>query len=147
MSFTNQTDNTMSSNQQTIQSAYEAFARGDIESVLATLHGDITWVEAEGGPYGGVYHGSDEILKNVFGRIGAEWDEFRVAPERFIDGGDSIVATGTYTGTYSATGKSFEAHFAHVWDLEEGKVTRFQQYVDTALHNEPLKGEVTVANR
>lgn len=128
----------MSSNLDVIQGTYDAFAAGDIEAVLATFDDDITWIEAEGGPYGGAYHGPDDVVGNVFGPLGEEWDDFRVGPERFSDGGDTIVTTGTYSGTYTATGRSFEAPFAHVWDLEDGDVVRFQQYIDTALHNEPL---------
>lgn len=128
----------MSSNLETIRETYDAFAQGDVEAVLATFADDITWVEAEGGPHGGTYHGPDEVVENVFGPLAEEWDVFRVEPERFIDGGDTIVSTGTYSGTYSATGRSFEAPFAHVWELEDGHVVRMQQYVDTALHNEPL---------
>ena len=33
---------------------------------------------------------------------------------------------------YKATGKSMDTQACHVWDLKDGKVTRFQQYVDTA---------------
>lgn len=131
----------MSSNLETVRKTYDAFAEGDIDAVLATFADDITWVEAEGGPYGGTYHGPNEIVENVFARLGAEWDPFLVDPDRFIDAGDTIVTTGTYNGTYAATGESFEAEFAHVWDLEDGHVVRFHQYVDTALHNEPLDTE------
>lgn len=129
------------SNLERIRESYEAFARGDVEEVLATFADDVTWIEAEGGPYGGTYHGPGEIAENVFARLAAEWTEFRVEPERFVDGGDTIVTTGTYSGTYAATEKQFQAPFAHVWELEDGQVVHFQQYVDTALHNEPLDGE------
>jgi ketosteroid isomerase-like protein len=37
-----------------------------------------------------------------------------------------------YTGTYKPTGKSMDTQVCHVWDVKNGKVTRFQQYVDTA---------------
>ena len=30
------------------------------------------------------------------------------------------------------TGRSLDAQACHVWTLSNGKVTRFQQYVDTA---------------
>jgi ketosteroid isomerase-like protein len=128
----------MSSNLETIQETYSALAEGNIDTVMATFADDITWIEAEGGPYGGEYHGPDDVLENVFARLDQEWDDFRAEPERFIDAGDTIVTTGTYSGTYVATGRSFEAAFTHVWDLEDGQVVRFQQHVDTALHNEPL---------
>lgn len=129
------------SNLERIREGYEAFARGDVEEVVAMFADDVTWVEAEGGPYGGTYHGPSEIAENVFARLAEEWTEFRVEPERFVDGGNTIVSTGTYSGTYAATGKQFQAPFAHVWELKDGQVVRFQQYVDTALHNEPLDDE------
>lgn len=129
----------MPTNLDLVKGTYDAFERGDIDSLVETFAADITWIDAEGGPYGGTYQGADEILQGVIGPIAEEWDEFRVEPERYIDGGDTVVATGTYNGTYSATGERFEAPFAHVWDVEDGEIVRFQQYIDTVLHNEPLE--------
>lgn len=128
-----------STNLETVKAVYEAFGRGAIEEVLAAMEGDVEWIEAEGGPYGGVYHGPEEVLANVFGPLGGKWDPFVVEPERFVADGDTVVAMGTYSGTYAETGRSFEAPFAHAIDLEEGSIVRFQQYVDTVLHNEPLE--------
>ena len=39
------------SNLNKIKAVYDAFAKGDIPSVLATLSADIEWTEAEGFPY------------------------------------------------------------------------------------------------
>jgi ketosteroid isomerase-like protein len=47
--------------------------------------------------------------------LAEEWGDFRPVPDEFVDGGDTIVALGRYSGTYKATGKLFEAPFAHVW--------------------------------
>lgn len=33
---------------------------------------------------------------------------------------------------HEAEGKDLDAQFAHIWWLEGGKITRFQQYTDTA---------------
>lgn len=126
------------SNLESVKEAYDALARGAVDDVTAMMAEDIEWVEAEGGPYGGTYRGPDEVVEEVLAPLGGEWDEFVVEPERFVEGGDTVVAMGTYNGTYAETGKSFEAPFAHVWDFDDGTVVRFQQYVDTALHNEPL---------
>lgn len=49
-----------------IRESYESFAEGDIEAVVATFADDITWIEAEGGPYGGTYHGPAAVVDNVF---------------------------------------------------------------------------------
>jgi len=42
-----------------------------------------------------------------------------------------VVAYGTYRGTYKRTGKYFEARVAHLWTLRGGKITRFEQFVDS----------------
>ena len=116
-----------------IKGVYESFARADILGVLEVLSADIAWTEAEGFPYGGTYHGPKGVLEGVFMRLGSEWNGFAAVPHEFIDGGDTIVVLGKYSGTYKATSKSFEAEFAHVWKLRDGKAARFVQYVDTLL--------------
>lgn len=126
------------SNLNKIKSVYEAFAKGDIFSVLEVLGADIDWTEAEGFPYGGTYHGPKAVLEGVFMRLGSEWEGFAAVPDEFIDGGDTIVALGQYSGTYKATNKSFRAAFAHVWKVREGKAVRFVQYVDSLLVHRAL---------
>ena len=119
------------SNLNSVRAVYDAFAKGDIPAVLGFLDPDVKWTEAEGFPYGGTYVGPDGVLEGVFMRLGAEWDGFAAVPDEFIDGGDTVVVLGKYSGTYKATGKSFQADFAHVWEVREGKAVRFVQYVDT----------------
>jgi uncharacterized protein len=122
-----------------VRKVYEAFAKGDIFAVLGSLSSDIEWTEAEGFPYGGTYRSPKAVLEGVFMRLGAEWNGFAAVPDEFIDGGDTVVALGKYSGTYKATGKSFQANFAHVWKLHEGKAVRFVQYVDTLLVHRALQ--------
>lgn len=117
-----------------MKSLYDAFARGDAAAVLGGMDPGIVWNEAENFPYAdrNPYVGPMAVAEGVFGRIAAEWDDFRVVPEELLDAGDTVVALGRYSGTYKATGKSINAQFVHVWRLSQGKVTRFQQYADTA---------------
>jgi len=96
---------------------------------------DVRWYEAEGNPYmpsGEAWVGHDALVKNLFTRIGAEWDRFTIKTKSFHGAGDSVIVEARYSGTYKPTGKSIDAQACHVWDLKDGKVTRFQQYVDTA---------------
>lgn len=122
-----------------IRGVYDAFAKGDIPSVLNTLASDISWTEAQGGPCGGVSIGPDQVLQNVFMKLGDEWDGFSAVPSEFIADGNTVVVLGEYSACFKATGKSFHAPFAHVWKLQDGKAISFQQYTDTALHLEPMK--------
>ena len=127
------------SNIDAVKQVYQAFAEGDIPTVLGLLNSDIDWTEAEGFPYAGTYHGPRAVLEGVFMRLGSEWDGFAVVPDEFIDGGDTVVVLGKYSGTYKATGKSFEANCAHVWKVQDGKAIRFVQYVDTLLVHRALQ--------
>jgi|KBSSwiStaDraftv2_1062776.scaffolds.fasta_scaffold2409407_1 ketosteroid isomerase-like protein len=129
----------MLSNLDTVKAIYQAFAEADIPSVLGFLSRDIAWTEAEGFPYAGTYHGPNSVLTDVFMRLATEWNGFAAVPEEFIDGGETVVALGKYSGTYKATGKSFQANFAHVWKLQDGKAIRFVQYVDTLLVHRALQ--------
>lgn len=121
-----------------VQGLYAAFAKGDVPAVLGGLAHDIEWTEAEGFPYGGTYNGPDAVLGGVFMRLGADWDGFQAVPAEFIDAGDTVVALGKYSGKYKATGKSFEAPFAHVWKFRDGKAFKFTQYTDTLKVHEAL---------
>lgn len=124
-----------------VKSLYDAFGRGDIPAVLGGMSPEIRWHEAEGNPYrpsGEAWVGPDAVLNELFVKLGEEWDGFTVHPKTFLDAGDSVVVEGRYTGTYKATGKSLDAQVCHVWDVRDGAVTRFQQYVDTARLREVM---------
>jgi len=121
-------------NVKTIASMYEAFAQGDMPYVLGLMHPKIEWREADNFPYadGNPYIGPDAVLAGVFGRLGVDWDGFAATPHDYLDAGEVVIALGHYTGSSTATGKKVKAQFAHVITLAGGKVTKFQQYADTA---------------
>ena len=123
------------SNVELLRGLYDAFGRGEIPTVLGMMSSDIHWFQAESNPYnrsGKAWVGPDAVLHNLFVRIGSEWDGFSVHPRSFHGAGNSVIVEGRYKGTYKSTGKSLDCQMCHVWDVKDGKVTRFQQYVDTA---------------
>ena len=128
-------------NSEVIRSLYQAFANGDVPSVLGALASNVTWTDAEGFPYGGTYVGPDAVLSNVFMKLGTEWEGYSAVPHEFIAEGDTVVSVGEYSGTYKATGKSFSAPFAHVWNFQNGKVIRFRQFTDTAIVQKALRAD------
>ena len=107
--------------------------------MLAPLADDVSWTEAAGFPYAGTYLGPDAVAAGVFQRIHDEWDDYTVAIDEVIDGGDVVVGIGTYSGTYRATGRFFAARVAHVWRLIDHRVVAFEQFTDTELVNRALR--------
>ncbi len=118
-----------------VRAIYDAFAKGDVPTVVAGMDPNIEWREAEGNPYqpsGAAWVGSDAIVSNLFVKLGSEWDGFAVHPQQFHDAGNTVVVEGRYSGTYKATGADLDAQFCHVFTFGNDKVTRFQQFTDTA---------------
>ncbi len=123
----------MSAHSDTITRLYAAFARGDIPAVLAALAPDVRWTEAEGFPYGGTHVGPEAVLRDVFMKLGSEWDGYAAVPQELVADGNTVIALGQYSGTYKATGKSFSAPFVHVWKFDGERVATFTQHTDTAV--------------
>ena len=128
----------MGSNTDTVRGAYAAFEVGDVPGVLGVLAEDVEWIEAEGFPTAGTYRGHDAVVQGVFMPLVQEYEGFTVKPEAFVGEGDMVVSVGWYEGLFKATGKVARARFAHVWTMREGKVTRFEQIVDSATFNQAL---------
>lgn len=131
-----------SQNVELVKSIYEAFGKGDMPAVFGAMTEDIEWHEAEGMPYGGVYHGSDEIAQNVFGPIVEDLPDFAVAAEEFMASGSTVAAVIRYSGTAKTTGTTLNLPAVHVWDIRDGKVVRFRQFVDTVKFREAVPTEV-----
>ena len=122
-----------------VRKAYEAFGRGDIPAVVEAFDPNIEWVSPVGQyRIGGVHKGPDAIVKNFFMQLGELWgDTLDVTPKELIDaGGDRVFALGTVVGKGQATGKMVETPYIHSFTLKNGKVTRFEEFLDTATINQ-----------
>lgn len=126
-------------NARIIAEHYAASDVGDLAGMLAPLAAGVRWTEAAGFPYAGTYVGPQAVAEHVFERIQAEWDDYTLAIDEIVDGGDTVVGIGTYSGTNRATGRFFAARVAHVWRLEGGEVVAFEQFTDTELVNRALR--------
>ncbi|MHB8490943.1 MAG: nuclear transport factor 2 family protein, partial [Solirubrobacteraceae bacterium] len=114
-----------------VKGTYEAFGRGDVSAVLDAFADDIEWYEAEGMPYGGLHRGSGAVAQNVFGPLAEDVEGFAVTPEQLIGSGETVAAVVRYTGTGKETGKTLDLPVVHIWDLRDGKLARFRQFIDT----------------
>ena len=116
-----------------VKRSYVAFARGDLDAVMADMHPEIEWHQAQGLPHGGLYRGLDEVRTNIFDPLGQEWWEgFTADPDEFIDAGEQVVVVGRYRGVSKETRKQLDVPFVHIWSMSGDKAIRFRQYLDTA---------------
>jgi uncharacterized protein len=121
------------SNVGAVRRSYEAFARGDLDAVVADMHEEIEWHQAQGLPHGGFYRGLAEVRRSIFEPLDEEWwDEFSADPDEFLEAGDEVVVLGRYRGRAKGTGKQLDVPFVHIWTFRDGKARRFRQFLDTA---------------
>jgi len=116
-----------------IQKLYDAFSRGDIPAILAELADDVDWT-FEGPaiiPYTGKRKGPSEVLGFFQGLVTTQTN-MKLTIEQWVAQGDIVATAGRYSGTVTATGKSFDTAIAHFFTIRGGKVTRLVDFGDTA---------------
>jgi ketosteroid isomerase-like protein len=124
-----------------VQKLYTAFEHRDVATVAGLLGSHAIICQSAELPWGGTFEGL-EGFSRFFGLILQHIDS-KVTVDRYIDAAECIVAIGSTRGTVNANGASFEVPVVHVWQVEEGKITKFSPYIDVptmiaALHKEPI---------
>jgi ketosteroid isomerase-like protein len=117
-----------------VQAAYEAFGKGDVPGVLATLDPAVEWHAPATLPQGGTFSGPEEV-GTFFQGIGGAWDPLAVEVEAMGElAPGTVVAIVNGSGTLRGGGSaSYGA--VHVFTVAGGKVTRFREFtnLDAAL--------------
>jgi ketosteroid isomerase-like protein len=129
----------MSENVDTLKAGYEAFARGDLDGAMKDFDDGIRWENpnAPALPNPGVHEGKEKV-RELLASTPQYWDEFRLTPDEFVDGGDTVVVLGHLEARGKETGKDVKSPFVHVWRMSGGTVQRVQLLSDTALVVEAL---------
>ncbi|MCV7281338.1 nuclear transport factor 2 family protein [Mycolicibacterium flavescens] len=111
-------------NKQLVQRGYEAFAAGDIETVMGLFADDVEWVQPGDSVVSGTFHGKTELMEYM-GRIAQKSPTIRVL--EMIAEGDTVVAL---------TEISVDGHTsrdADVYTIRDGKTATVRIHGDTAL--------------
>jgi ketosteroid isomerase-like protein len=120
-----------------VQDAYAAFGRGDVQGILDRLDDGIVWKGVYGAgsqvPMAGERRGKAAVTE-FFKQVGAHVNFSRFEPREFVATGNKVVTLGHYTAKTSA-GKDFDSDFAMVFTMRNGKVSEFQEFLNTAALN------------
>ena len=122
-------------NVELVKQCYEAFGRGDVAAILASVTEDVEWEGLYGAgsrvPSGGLRRGPAGVAD--FFKTLAETVEFhRFEPREFVATGASVVALGSYKATVRGTGKSIELDWVMHFGFENGRMRSFREYTDSA---------------
>jgi ketosteroid isomerase-like protein len=97
----------------------------DVDEALTYADPDIVWNPIEELPSQG--HGA---VRASLARWKAEWDDYEVLPEEFVDAGDQVVATVRLRGRGRGSGVEIDARFYDLYTLREGKIVRMDQFTE-----------------
>ena len=75
-----------------------------------------------------------QAVAEFFKQVGTHVNFTRFEPKEFIATGDKVVTLGHYTAKTSAN-KEFDSDFAMVFTMRNGKVAKFQEFLNTAALN------------
>ena len=114
---------------------------GDFSEIFST---DFVFGIMPGFPYGGDYHGLDET-NAFFEMLGNHFDYWEVHTERFIPVDDNnLLVTAKYKTKATETGKDVLMETVHLWTANEGKLTSYKHYCDTAILAAAMDNKVPV---
>ena len=110
----------------TIRSAYAAFGRGDIPAVLDALADDIRWTVPPVDGWGGTFEGKDAVL-GFFAGLPGRYGAWNLRTEEFLDAGDRLLVLG-----HHEFDDGDRIPFAQIWTVRDGRAVAFDEYVDNA---------------
>jgi ketosteroid isomerase-like protein len=112
---------------------YQEFLDGDIESILNRNTDDSEWIfpgPPELLPMSGSFRGREQVAR-FFTRLSETLDFTSFEPREFLPFGDRVFVVGHDTGKVRATGTAFEEDWIHICTYRDGKLARWQAFVDT----------------
>lgn len=117
-----------------VQSLFAAFTRGDVEFILAHIAPDASWVcPGPGIPSAGAYAGPAGVAE-FFQKLTTTEAVTRFEPREYLANGNTVVALGYEECTVPKTGKSAATNWAMRFHIEDGKVTHWESFFDTASY-------------
>ena len=114
------------SNAELIDKGYQAFAVGDIPTVLEIFDEAITWHIPGRSPLSGDFKGHDGVLE-FFGRCQTLSDgTLRIEADEILAGGDRVVVLCTVSADRG--GQHWSSPEVHVWRVADGRAVEFREF-------------------
>jgi ketosteroid isomerase-like protein len=119
-------------NVEVVRQAYDAFYRGDADGALAHFDPEVIVDGSKAGrPDIGIGHGREHLRRVVTSWVGT-WDEWREEIEEMRDLGRQVLVLTVQYGRSRGSGVEVEAHWAALYEVHGGKITRLDMYDDEA---------------
>jgi ketosteroid isomerase-like protein len=114
-----------------VQSAWDAFGRGDIDAVLDVFLPSAETRIPETLPWGGTYVGQ-EGFRDFLEKLGSAFEQFSATPQKVLGADDNHVVVVAKTKGRAKGGATVEGTVVWVYQLRDGKIVDAESWGDTA---------------
>jgi uncharacterized protein len=121
-------------NEELLRRGYDAFAAGDIDTVLGVFADDIAWHVGGQSQIAGDYHGQQEVMA-FFGKL------MDITGGTFRLDVHDVLANDTHgavllTAHAQRDGNTLEMREVHTWHLADGKATEFWAFEEDSAETD-----------
>lgn len=123
----------MSETQKVVQQWFDHIAAGEADKAFALFADDIVYELKGSTPVSGTYRGLESIVDDFFTPWRKQIDgDLVVHVDELIGEGERVVALG-HGEAKTIHGLRYDNDYAFVFTVRDGRITRVQEYLDTAL--------------
>lgn len=127
-----------------MQAAYEenlnlvrdVYKSADISQIIRALSPDFEIYQTELLPWGGHYRGlggAQQFFTKLRGNVDSE-----VEIEEIFPVAEKVIVKGRTRGTVLRNENKFDVSIVHIWTLRDGKLIKFEPFIDTTAMLEAL---------
>ena len=120
-----------------IESAYGAFKKGEIETVLEYFADSAQIVAPESLPWGGTYEGP-EGMRTFLAKALEHFADFKTTPEKVLGADDNHVIVIARNSGKTRKGNRHSEQVVWIYQLRDGAITSAHLFADTAAMLEEI---------
>src|ERR1700736_4599177 len=113
---------------------YEAFGRGDVAAIVASVTDDVDWASEAAGtsaPWYGVRRGPEEVAA-FFSQFGSTMEVEDFTPVTYAGTDTEVLTVVRYAARSRATGRQVAMHLPHYFRFTDNKIAYYRGTEDTA---------------
>jgi uncharacterized protein len=114
-----------------VESAFEAWNRGDVDGFVDYTSEDVAWLEVSGRPEGGTSErfGRDRLRRSLESLFDA-WESYHLEVERIEAAGGRVVAVLREIARGRTSGLEVDGRWGYLITVEGRQITRIEAYRD-----------------
>ena len=114
-----------------VRCIYDAYEEGDVRTPAQYFDANVQGYISDYVPWGGKLNGMRDVAAGLATLRQYVANSFETS--EIIDAGDDVVAVGDTVGFVHQTGQAFRIRTVHIWHFVNGKIVRFENYLDKEM--------------